>query len=556
PCWRWCCPAACAGSRSPWRWPTAWPTGSPIASAAASTRCATWPSSAWTTSPTERACGSAPSGPAAWPPCARPWPAADRAPHACAMTDTVRADTLIVGGGTAGCVLAARLSEDPAHTVTVLEAGRTWLDADAFPAALRDATRMPIGPEADWLWRYPAVLTAAGGDRVVTDLVRGRVLGGSSSVNGGYFARARPADFAAWDAVAGGPGWDFASAVAAYCRGESDRDFADRPGHGGAGPIPVVRAGDPVPVSRAFAAAARAVGLPEREDLNAAPGDGPDTGLARVPCNVVAGRRVGAAAAYLLPAAHRPNLRVLGEAEASRVLVRRGRAVGVEFRRGGAVETATAERVVLCAGAVESAALLLRSGIGTDADAISVGVPLVHPAPVGRWFTDHPEIGLDYRLDARPAGRPTVPLEYVVDLDDIELRPYTVRFTPGVHRLGIALMRPRSAGVLGLAAGDPARGGGPRPGGRRSRRTPAYRAPLPVRARRSGAIAGGRRAGGRIAGSTSRRARAHPGPRRRRSRGGRLAARAARHLPAPRGDLPDGCRGRRARRGRSRPAGS
>ncbi|HLS76842.1 MAG TPA: mycofactocin system GMC family oxidoreductase MftG [Nocardia sp.] len=372
------------------------------------------------------------------------------------MTDTVRADTLIVGGGTAGCVLAARLSEDPAHTVTVLEAGRTWLDADAFPAALRDATRMPIGPEADWLWRYPAVLTAAGGDRVVTELVRGRVLGGSSSVNGGYFARARPADFAAWDAVAGGPGWDFASAVAAYCRGESDRDFADRPGHGGAGPIPVVRAGDPVPVSRAFAAAARAVGLPEREDLNAAPGDGPDTGLARVPCNVVAGRRVGAAAAYLLPAAHRPNLRVLGEAEASRVLVRRGRAVGVEFRRGGAVETATAERVVLCAGAVESAALLLRSGIGPDADAISDGVPLVHPAPVGRWFTDHPEIGLDYRLDARPAGRPTVPLEYVVDLDDIELRPYTVRFTPGVHRLGIALMRPRSAGVLGLAAGDPA----------------------------------------------------------------------------------------------------
>src|SRR5690606_18586650 len=319
PCWRWCCPAACAGSRSPWRWPTAWPTGSPIASAAASTRCATWPSSAWTTSPTERACGSAPSGPAAWPPCARPWPAADRAPHACAMTDTVRADTLIVGGGTAGCVLAARLSEDPAHTVTVLEAGPVWLDHSAFPAALRDATRMPLDPGAAWLRRYRTGLSP-GGEAMPGELVRGRAIGGSSSVNGSYFGRARAADFAAWDAIAGGPGWDFDTALDAYRRSESDRDFGDRPGHGRTGPIPVVRAADPVPISRAFATAARALGLPEREDLNAVPGAGPETGLARVPCNIDAGVRIGTAAAYLLPAAHRPNLRVRGETTVSRVL--------------------------------------------------------------------------------------------------------------------------------------------------------------------------------------------------------------------------------------------
>lgn len=366
-------------------------------------------------------------------------------------------DTLIVGGGTAGCVLAARLTEDPAHTVTVLEAGRTWLDATEFPAPLRDAARMPIEPDADWLWRYRTVL-APGTDAppVSAELVRGRVLGGSSSVNGSYFGRARATDFAAWDALAGGPGWDFDSALAAYRRSESDRDFGDRPGHGGAGPVPVVRAARPVPVSRAFAAAARTLGLPEREDLNALPGEGPDTGLARVPCNVENGLRIGTATAYLLPAAQRPNLRVLGEAVVSRVIFRRGRAVGVEFRRDGAVETATADQVVLCAGALETAALLLRSGIGPDAGSLPAGVPLVHAAPVGQWFTDHPEIGLDYRLDLAADEPPTVPLEYVLDLDDIELRPYTVQFTPGVRRLGVALMRPHSSGVLRLPAGDPA----------------------------------------------------------------------------------------------------
>ncbi|WP_040798726.1 mycofactocin dehydrogenase MftG [Nocardia higoensis] len=400
-------------------------------------------------------------------------------------------DTLIVGGGTAGCVLAARLTEDPSHTVTVLEAGRVRLDPAAFPPALLDATRMPLDPDAAWLWRYRTVLSPggeaaadrpAGGERdaaddaggsrgahragggpgypggpVLGELVRGRALGGSSSVNGSYFGRARATDFAAWDGVAGGPGWDFGTVLDAYRRSESDKDFGDRPGHGRTGPIPVVRAAHPGPISREFATAAGSLGIPEREDLNAVPGAGPETGLARVPCNIDAGMRIGTAAAYLLPAAHRPNLRVRGEATVSRVLFRHGRAVGVEFRCGSATETAWADRVVLCAGAVETAVLLLRSGIGPDAGSIGAGSTPVHAAPVGQWFTDHPEIGLDYRVDSESGTEPppTVPLEYVLDLDDIELRPYTVEFTPGVRRLGIALMRPHSAGVLRLRAGDP-----------------------------------------------------------------------------------------------------
>ncbi|WP_228803965.1 mycofactocin system GMC family oxidoreductase MftG [Nocardia higoensis] len=415
-------------------------------------------------------------------------------------------DTLIVGGGTAGCVLAARLSEDPSHTVVMLEAGQVWLDPAAFPEALRDATRMPLDPDAPWLWRYRSILSAGGdsaedarvavggvdtrggadlgrdaglaredavsggaprawgrsgrpeGAPVPGELVRGRVLGGSSSVNGSYFGRARAADFAAWDDIAGGPGWDFDAVLDGYRRSECDKDFGDRPGHGRTGPIPVVRTAHPAPISREFAAAARALGLPERDDLNALPGDGPQTGLARVPCNVDRGNRIGTATAYLLPAAHRPNLRVEGAATVSRVLVRHGRAVGVEYRRDGTIQTAWADHIVLCAGAVETAALLLRSGIGPAALPAETGIPLVHPAPVGQWFTDHPEIGLEYRVGSEPGEDPpaTVPLEYVVDLDDIELRPYTVEFTPGTRRLGVALMRPRGWGVLGLSAGDPA----------------------------------------------------------------------------------------------------
>ncbi|WP_280204205.1 mycofactocin dehydrogenase MftG [Nocardia farcinica] len=367
-------------------------------------------------------------------------------------------DTLIVGGGTAGCVLAARLSEDPAHTVRVLEAGPVWLEPQRWPAALRDAGRMPIDPAAPWLWRYTSTLDDGAGAAaaVVGQLVRGRVLGGSSSVNGSYFGRARAADFAAWSRIAG-PLWDFDAVLPAYERSERDLDFGDRPGHGAHGPIPVRRTATGVPVSRLFADAVRAAGFGERADLNGLPDAGPSTGLAKVPCNVADGRRVGTAAAYLLPAATRPNLRVDGEVPVSRILLRRGRAVGVEYRRGRAAETAWADRIVLCAGAVESAALLLRSGIGPPGQLRALGITPVQAAPVGSWCTDHPEIGVEYRLEPEPDRPPTVPLEYVLDLDDIEIRPYTVSFTPDTYRLGVALMRPLAAGELRLRSADPAR---------------------------------------------------------------------------------------------------
>lgn len=365
-------------------------------------------------------------------------------------------DTLIVGGGTAGCVLAARLSEQPDHTVRLLEAGPVWSAAAEIPAPLRDATRLPIGPESRWLWRYPATLAASSDDdrAVEGNLVRGRVLGGSSTINGSYFVRAPAADFAAWSAALGGAAeWSFESVLPAYRKLEDDRDYGDRPGHGRGGPIPVRRIAVPTPVSRAFATAARAAGFAEVPDLNALPGTGPAEGVGPVPCNVDGGARVGTASAYLLPALGRPNLTVRGGVVVSRILFRGTRAVGVDYEHGETTGTMTADRIVLCAGAVESAALLLRSGVGPPDQLQALGIPVVAPSPVGVRFDDHPEIGLEYQLDAPTPA--TVPLEYVLSLDDIEIRPYTVPFAGDRHRMGVALMRPESAGVLRLRGPDP-----------------------------------------------------------------------------------------------------
>ncbi|WP_067838209.1 mycofactocin system GMC family oxidoreductase MftG [Nocardia lijiangensis] len=365
-------------------------------------------------------------------------------------------DTLIVGGGTAGCVLAARLSERPDHTVRLLEAGQVWSAAAEMPAALRDATRLPIGPEARWLWRYPATLAASSDEHpaVEGNLVRGKGIGGSSTVNGSYFVRAPAADFAAWSAALGGTAdWSFEAVLPAYRRLEDDRDYGDGPGHGRGGPIPVRRTADPTPVSRAFAAAARAADFAEVPDLNAPQGAGPAEGVGPVPCNVDGGARVGTASAYLLPALGRPNLTVQGGVLVSRIRFRGTRAIGIDYRRGETSGTISADRIVLCAGAVESAALLLRSGVGPPDELAALGIPVVWPAPVGARFDDHPEIGLEYLLDIpTPAA---VPLEYVLSLDDIEIRPYTVPFAWDRHRLGVALMRPESAGVLQLRGADP-----------------------------------------------------------------------------------------------------
>jgi choline dehydrogenase len=297
-------------------------------------------------------------------------------------------DVVVVGGGGSGAVLAARLSEDAGRRVLLLEAGSVPTRQAAFPPGLLDAGRVPgADPDAPTNWRFQAEL-ATGRPWLVT---RGRVLGGSTTTNGGYFVRPRPEDLDRWSA-AGGPAWSW-DAVLPYLRAlEDDLDFGSAPGHGSAGPMPVRRPPLDSPAAAAFVAASTELGHAAEPDKNA-PGVG---GVGPVPGNVVDGVRVNTGLAYVLPALTRPDLTVWGGATVRRVVVEHGIATGCEVERDGRVETITAGEVVLAAGAIGSAHLLLLSGIGPRAELDRYGLPVVRDAPVG-GFSDHPQVVLQWQ---------------------------------------------------------------------------------------------------------------------------------------------------------------
>ncbi|WP_067653416.1 mycofactocin dehydrogenase MftG [Nocardia harenae] len=353
-------------------------------------------------------------------------------------------DTLVVGAGTAGCVVAARLSADPAHAVLVLEAGPVWATPAQAPPGLLDAATLPLDPGAPWLRHYQAVLGHADGAPVAATLVRGAVLGGSGAVNGAYFIRPPASDLAAWCARLGDDGWGAAALAPTFAAIEHDLDFGAAPYHGTAGPIPVRRPATP---DDPFTTAAVAAGLPAVPDWNAP--DAPATGVGPVPCSLDGSLRADTGSRYLLPALGRPNLTLRGGTAVTRLVVERGRVAGVRTETG----VIRAGRVVLCAGAIESAALLLRSGIGPPDELRAAGIEPVLAAPVGRHCADHPEIGLDYRTSAGRAG--AVALETVLELDGVEVRPYALEFARGVRRIGVALMRPATTGTLRVRAADP-----------------------------------------------------------------------------------------------------
>jgi len=296
-------------------------------------------------------------------------------------------DHLIVGGGSAGCVLAARLSEDASRRVVLLEAG---------PRDTRKEIHIPAGfhklldGELDWRLRTDATDDPTGRARMWPTA---RVLGGGSSINAQIWMRGHPTDYDAWAAAAGDERWSW-EGVKPVLHAMEDHHAGASEYHGVGGPMRIERLRDPHRLSRAFIEACDQAGLPLNPDFNGEEQHGAgwyDVTQSR-------GTRWSAARGYLRPAMDRSNLEVRTDTFVHRILFRHGRAVGVVAEVRGVLQEIHAEEVILSAGALGSPQLLLRSGIGPAADLEALGIEVVHDAPgVGANLQDHPCVPVAWR---------------------------------------------------------------------------------------------------------------------------------------------------------------
>jgi len=398
-----------------------------------------------------------------------------------------RFNYIIVGAGSAGCVLAARLTEDPETRVLLIEAGpedRSWrISMPSAVGSLLSSDRFN--------WNYTSDPEPHLDGRRLTH-PRGRVLGGSSSINGMVYIRGHAGDYDAW-ARAGLAGWGYADVLPYFKRAERHLHGADRY-HGGAGPLAVFAPDlTKTPLAAAFVQAALEAGYGSAPDSNGERQEG----FGRVDRTTRNGRRCSAAHAYLGPALGRSNLRVVTGALVHRVLVRGARAVGVEYSLGAGVAQAFAETdVVLSAGAINSPQLLQLSGIGAGARLSALGIEPRHELPaVGANLNDHPDLVVQHRClqpvsifgANRGMGKLLTGLRWFcglgglagsnhfeaggflrsragIEQPDIQLTFMPLAIKPGTvddvgthsFQVHIDLMRPKSLGEVAIRSADPA----------------------------------------------------------------------------------------------------
>ena len=296
------------------------------------------------------------------------------------MAETLEADFIIVGAGSAGCVMAARLSEDPNTQVILLEAGgndsNMWIHIPlGFGKTFAD-------PKVNWCFETEPE-PGAGGRKIFWP--RGKVLGGSSSINGMVYIRGQNEDFDHWRQL-GNTGWS-ASDVLPYFKRSEHQTRGDNEFHATGGPLCVSDVQDGHPLCEAFIKACNEAGYKRNDDFNGADQDG----VGYHQTTIRNGKRCSTAVGYLHPAMKRPNLRVVTHAHTQKVMFDGTRATGVAFRQNGQDKIATARKeTILCGGAIGSPQILMLSGVGPHAHLQEMGIPVVHHLPgVGQSLQDH-----------------------------------------------------------------------------------------------------------------------------------------------------------------------
>ncbi|EQB10765.1 MULTISPECIES: GMC family oxidoreductase [Sphingobium] len=397
-------------------------------------------------------------------------------------------DYIVIGSGSAGSLMANRLSADPAIRVALIEAGpsdRKW------PVNLK--TAMPVGnifllPHEKYNWKQQLSGNAAIGNRQI-NFPRGKLFGGCSAINGGVYIRGQRADYDAWE-EAGNVGWSYDDVLPAFKAVENYHE-GDKPWHGSGGELDVEKPRSFNPIAAAIVDAAVEAGHHRNDDFAGERQDG----FGRYDLNQRNGTRLSSARAFLHPALDRPNLTVMADTLVRRILFDRGRAVGLEIEQSGTRSTISSRReIILCAGAINSPQLLLLSGIGPEDHLRAMGIKPVHHLPgVGAHLQDHPTVhvamenpsGESYavsskalpRILASPfkylikregmlasnvaecggflctdgSGRPDIQITFLVGL---KLDARSVPRRHGYMGL-IQLLRPKSAGSVRLASNRP-----------------------------------------------------------------------------------------------------